>query len=84
MDLFEHPEADTLEELDFKAFMVPEAMVGSPFYNPLSQNLRGTNWNLRFFFGYSTHTTEDIEHISANQDHINEVEQHVELAEKFA
>lgn len=36
------------------------------------------------FFGYSTHTTEDVEHINANQDHIGEVEHHVKPAEKFA
>ena len=36
------------------------------------------------FFGYSTHTTEDVEPINANQEHIGEVEHPVELAERFA
>lgn len=36
------------------------------------------------WFGYSTQSTEDIEHINANQDHFNKVEHHVVLAERFA
>ena len=36
------------------------------------------------FFGYSTTTTEDVKHINANQQHLAQVEKHVELAEKFA
>ena len=35
MDLFEHPEADSLEDMGCEAFVIPEAMFGSPFYNPL-------------------------------------------------
>lgn len=124
VDLFEHPEAESLEDLGFEAFLIPEAMVGLPFYNPLfftdeernQLELNGLVVRIRSlyteidysrekadrisfgrgfyawvcrkfhfgFFGYSTHTTEDIEHVNANQDHIGEVEQHVELAEKFA
>ena len=127
VDLFEHPEANTLDELGCEAFVIPETMVGSPYYNPLfitqeEKAQLGTNGSvvrlralysvveglpvrekrqiglaiaggsmfgfavnsILGFFGYSTHTTEDIEHINANQDHIGEVEHHVELAEKFA
>ena len=36
------------------------------------------------FFGYSTTTTEDVKHINANQQHLAQVEKHVELAEEFA
>ena len=36
------------------------------------------------FFGYSTHTTVDVEHINANQEHIGKVEHHVELVKRFA
>ena len=36
------------------------------------------------FFGYSTTTTEDMKHINANQQHLAQVEIHVELAEEFA
>lgn len=34
-DLFEHPEADNLSEMGCTTFIIPEAMVGSPCYNPL-------------------------------------------------
>ena len=36
------------------------------------------------FFGYSTTTTEDVKHINANQQHLAQVEKHVEMAEEFA
>ena len=36
------------------------------------------------FFGYSTHTTEDVEHINMIQEHIGKIEHHVELAKRFA
>lgn len=108
-----------------EVFVIPEAMVGSPYYNPMfiteeERNQLETNGSvvriralysevegltvrrkrqigialaggsmfgfavnsILGFFGYSTHTTEDVEHINANQDHIGE--RHVELAEKFA
>ena len=35
VDLFEHPEADSLEDMGCEAFVIPEAMIGSPYYNPL-------------------------------------------------
>ena len=127
VDLFEHPEAESLEDMGCEAFVIPEAMVVSPFYNPLfiteeerSQlEANGSVVRIRAlylevegltkrgkrqiglalaggsmfgfavnsilgFFGYSTHTTEDVEHNKANQEHIGEVEHHVELAERFA
>ena len=127
VDLFEHPEAESLDDLGCEAFVIPESMVGSPYYIPLfiineEKNQLETNGSvvrlralysvveglpirekrqiglavaggsmfgfevnsILGFFGYSTHTTEDVDYINANQDHIGEVEHHVELAEKFA
>ena len=127
VDIFEHLEAENLEDMGCEAFVIPEAMVGSPFYNPLfitkeeRKQLEANGSVVRIralysevegltgrgkrqiglalaggsmfgfavnsilgFFGYSTHTTKDMEHINANQEHISEVEHHVELAERFA
>ena len=127
MDLFEHPEAESLEDMGCEAFVIPEAMVASPFNNPLFitedernqleekrsvvriralysevEGLTGRGKrqiglalaggsmfgfavnSILGFLGYSTHTAEDVEYINANQEHIGEVEHHVELAERFA
>ena len=35
VDLFEQPEATSLEYMGCEAFVIPEAMVGSPYYDPL-------------------------------------------------
>ena len=36
------------------------------------------------FFGYSHSTVEEVKHINANQNHLMQLEKHVEAAEKFA
>ena len=107
--------------------VIPEAQLGSPYYNPLfmpKEALRplyrtgnltavvdiyeatdeverqerfvtamalagGTLFGAAMdsvlgWFGYSLHTTEDVKHINANQEHLDQVAHQVELTEKFS